>query len=222
MNEQQFIPEGMQQELDRRIQAARGNLAAVRQELEQQLKSLGAQQATQPAQSPEAQGTNGEIALLRGELLYLDSLAEHQKSPRPSFGQPRHSGPREQGPVSFGEKWRAAQPTKAHLFWSCLAAVILTIVLGFTWGGWMSAGAAQKMADTAAKAAVVQRLAPICVAQFNQDPAKDEKLMELQGASTYERAVFITDQMWATMPGETEPSSQVAAECAKLLMQIGQ
>jgi hypothetical protein len=44
----------------------------------------------------------------------------------------------------------------------------------------------------------------------------------LQGASTYERAVFITDQMWATMPGETEPSSQVAAECAKLLMQIGQ
>jgi len=222
MNEQQFIPEGMQQELDRRIQAARGNLAAVRQELEQQLKSLGAQQATQPAQSPEAQGTNGEIALLRGELLYLDSLAEHQKSPRPSFGQPRHSGPREQGPVSFGEKWRAAQPTKAHLFWACVASVILTIVVGFAWGGWVTGGSSLAAGVTVGKDAVILRLAPICVAQFNLDPDKATKLAELKALTTYKQGQYVQDQGWATMPGEEKPDRKVADACAKLLMQIDQ
>ena len=222
MNQQQFISEGLQQELAQRIQAAHGNIAAVRQEVEKQLKNLGAQQATQPAHSPKAQETNGEIALLRGQLLHLDALAERQKRAKPTLGQQNHSGPRDRGQATFAQKWRAAQPSKALLFWSCLAAVVLTLLIGFTWGGWMTAGAAQALADTSAKAAVTQSLAPICVAQFNLDPARDAKLTELQGVSSYQRAVFVKDQMWATMPGETEPNSQVATECAKLLMQIGQ
>ena len=84
----------------------------------------------------------------------------------------------------------------------------------------MTGGTTQKVADTTAQKAVVARLAQICVAQFNQDPARDEKLKELQAVSSSQRAKYVTGQLWATMPGEAEPVSQVAAECAKLLMEI--
>jgi hypothetical protein len=103
-----------------------------------------------------------------------------------------------------------------------VGAVALTILVGFTWGGWMTSAGAQNMADASAKAAVVERLAPICVAQFNLDPDKDQKLLVLQEGTTYERTKYVTDQTWATLPGETKPTSQVAAACANLLMQIGQ
>jgi len=221
MSEQQFIPEGMQQEIDRRIQAARGNLAAVRQELEQQLKSLGAQQATQSTQSAEGKGTLGEIALLRGELLYLDSLAERAKNPKPGFGSQRHSGSANQSSVGLGEKWQAIQPTKTHLVWISLAAVLLTLLVGFTWGGWTTTATAQKMATTAAKTAVIERLAPICVAQFNLDPDKGAKLAEFTALSSYQRAEYVRNQGWATMPGEEGPDRQVVDGCVTLLMRIG-
>jgi hypothetical protein len=125
-------------------------------------------------------------------------------------------------PASARQRWDEFRPSKTQLLWSLVAAVALTMLVGFTWGGWMTSAGAQKMADTSAKNAVVERLAPICVAQFNLDPDRDQKLTELQAASTYERPKYVTDQAWATLPGETKPTSQVAAACANLLMQIGQ
>ena len=121
---------------------------------------------------------------------------------------------------SFGERWGKVQPTKTTLFWSCLAAIILTMIIGFNWGGWVRGGVAEKMATTTAQAAVVQRLATICVAQFNLDQAKDQKLTELQATSSYERAKYVTTQGWATMPGEEKPESRVGDACAKQLMLI--
>ena len=123
---------------------------------------------------------------------------------------------------SFGQWWEVARPTKTVVFWSWLASIILTMIIGFAWGGWVTGGTAQKMAEVMAEDAVVQRLAPICVAQFNQDPEKDQKLKELQEAKTYQRDDYVKDQGWATMPNEEEPDSRVADECAKLLMLINQ
>jgi hypothetical protein len=122
--------------------------------------------------------------------------------------------------VSFGDWWDEARPTKTAVFWSWVASIILTMIIGFAWGGWVTGGTAQKMAETMAGNAVVQRLAPICVFQFNQDPGKDQKLIELQEARAYQRDDYVKDQGWATMPGEEEPDSKVADECAKLLMLI--
>ena len=125
-------------------------------------------------------------------------------------------------PASARERWDEFRPSKTLLSWSLVAVVALTMLVGFTWGGWMTNASAQKMADTSAKNAVVQRLAPICVAQFNLDPAKEEKLKVLQEATSYARTKFVTEQGWATLPGETKPASQVADACAKLLLQSGQ
>jgi hypothetical protein len=124
--------------------------------------------------------------------------------------------------VSYRQWWDAARPTKTVVFWSWVASIILTMIIGFAWGGWVTGGTAQKMAEVMVENAVVQRLAPICVVQFNQDPGKDQKLKELQEARFYQRDDYVKDQGWATMPGEEEPDSKVADECAKLLMLISQ
>jgi hypothetical protein len=119
---------------------------------------------------------------------------------------------------SFGQWWEEARPKKAFVFWSWVAFIILTMIVGFNWGGWVTGGTAQTMVENA----IVQRLAPICVDQFNRDPAKDQKLIEFQGVRAYQRDDYVKDQGWATMPGEEKPDSKVADECAKLLVQIKQ
>lgn len=115
--------------------------------------------------------------------------------------------------VSFGQRWDQARATKKVVFWFSLAAVILTMIVGFNWGGWVTGGTAKVMAQDA----VVQRLTPICVGQFNQDLEKEQKLGELKKTSFYERDDYVKAQGWATMPGEAKPDNKVADACAKLL-----
>ncbi len=119
---------------------------------------------------------------------------------------------------SYGERWSKTRPTKMVVFWICLAVVILTIFVGFNWGGWVTAGTAQEMAESA----VSQRLEPICVDQFNHDPQRDQKFTELNDTSSYKRDDYVEAQGWATMPGEANPDGIVADGCAKLIVQNGQ
>jgi alpha/beta superfamily hydrolase len=118
--------------------------------------------------------------------------------------------------VSWGQRWHEAQPTKMVVFWACIASIILTMIVGFSWGGWVTAGTAEEMA----KDAVVQRLAPICVGQMYQDPGKEQKLIELSEARTYQRDDYVKAQGWATMIDEENADSKVADACAKLLAEI--
>ena len=121
---------------------------------------------------------------------------------------------------TFMQRWGNVQPTKAHVVWACLATAILTMIIGFNWGGWVTAGSAQKAAETMAKDAVVQRLVPICVAQFNLDPDKSQKLGEMSGLSSYQRSQFVRDQGWATISGVEKPDNKVADACTKLLLEM--
>jgi hypothetical protein len=118
----------------------------------------------------------------------------------------------------YSERWSKTRPTKTIVFWFAAAVIILTMIVGFNWGGWMTGGTAQKLTN----AAVTQRLSLICVSQFNLDPQKDEKLTELQETSSYRRDDYVTEQGWATMPGEARPESKVADGCAKLIVQNSQ
>lgn len=118
----------------------------------------------------------------------------------------------------YGERWNKIRPTKMIVFWSVVAAIILTMIIGFAWGGWVTGGTAQKTTNDA----ITQRLSLICVGQYNQDPQKDQKLAELKAARFYDRDDYVKKQGWATMPGEINPDSKVADECAKLIVQSGQ
>ncbi len=91
------------------------------------------------------------------------------------------------------------------------------MIVGFTWGGWVRGATARSMAETVAEDAVVKHLAPICVVQFQHDPAKDQKLKELKEINAYEKADYVKKQGWAKMPGEGEPDDKVADECARLI-----
>jgi hypothetical protein len=121
--------------------------------------------------------------------------------------------------AGFREKLREARLSKKVVFGLMMAAAVLTMLVGFNWGGWVTGGSAQKSAATGAQADVVLRLAPICVAQFNQDPGKAVKLAELRAiTSSWEQPNYVEKQGWATMPGEKAPDSDVAGACAKLLI----
>ena len=117
---------------------------------------------------------------------------------------------------SFGQRWSAARPTKTLTFWSSVASIVVTMIIGFTWGGWVTTSTAEEIAE----ALVVTRLAPICVAQFKQDPEKDQNLKEFDELDSWKRSEYVRDRGWATMPGETELNRNVADECVKLLMLI--
>ena len=123
---------------------------------------------------------------------------------------------------SYGERWNKTRPTKTIAFWSWVASIILTMIIGFAWGGWVTGGTAQKVAEVMAADAVSQRLVPICVDQFNQDPEKNQKLLELKETRSYDRDDYVKDQGWATIPGEDQPDGKVALECAKLLVLINE
>ena len=120
--------------------------------------------------------------------------------------------------LSLGRRWSEARPTKTLVFWACMASVVLTMIIGFSWGGWVTGGTARTTAENMAHDAVVKRLAPICVIQSGRDPAKAVKLVALKEESSWQRGEYIGKQGWATMPGEQEPDSRVAQACATLLM----
>jgi hypothetical protein len=121
------------------------------------------------------------------------------------------------------QRWSQAKLKKSFVFWIAIGAIVLTLFLGFTQGGWTTGGSASHMAEVSAQNAVVARLAPICVAQFNADAQSVVRLEELKAInSSRNRTVFVTEQGWATMPGETAPDKQVATACANQLKLIGE
>jgi hypothetical protein len=102
--------------------------------------------------------------------------------------------------------------------WSAIGGAIVLAFVGFNYGGWVTGGAAAAMAKEVAADAVAERLGSICVAQFNHDSAKGEKVKEMKGKDSWDKARYIEKQSWAIMPGEDKPDSKVADSCAKLMV----
>jgi Ni/Fe-hydrogenase subunit HybB-like protein len=101
--------------------------------------------------------------------------------------------------------------------WGALAGMILTMIIGFSMGGWVLGGTAVRQGEEMARDAVINRLAPICLAQFNQDPEREGKLREFQSINVWNTEKFVKDQGWATMPFEKEPDDLVADACTALI-----
>jgi len=103
-----------------------------------------------------------------------------------------------------------------------MGAIVLTVIFGFTRAGWTTSATATDMAATSAQDAVVARLAPICVTQAGADSQWAAQLEEFKTLNSFKRPIFVEDQGWATMPGETTPDRRVATECARQLMVINE
>jgi hypothetical protein len=101
--------------------------------------------------------------------------------------------------------------------WSAIGGAAVLAVIGFNYGGWMTGGTAAAMAKEVAADAVADRLGAICVAQFNRDTEKGEKLKEMKGKDSWDKGRYIETQSWAIMPGDDKADSRVADACAKHL-----
>ncbi len=114
--------------------------------------------------------------------------------------------------------WENIKPA----LWGIAGGAIAAIIIGFAWGGWVTGGTAENMAEEMAEVAVADRLAPICVEQFNQNSQKDQNLKELKKTDSWMRGDYVKKQVWAIMPGEKEADSKVAEKCAAMLVGSGQ
>lgn len=104
--------------------------------------------------------------------------------------------------------------------WGAVSGAIALSIIGFSWGGWLSAGSAERLAAARADAATVTALSPICVTQFETSPKARASLAALRATSTWQQADYVRNGGWATMPGSTEPNRDVAQACAEALMKL--
>jgi hypothetical protein len=103
--------------------------------------------------------------------------------------------------------------TKPWIQGAFVGAVVAMIV-GFSWGGWVTGGTSDKQSASAAHDATVAALAPICVDRFRAQGDATAKLAELTKASSWERGTIVEKGGFALMPGSTTTDSDVARACA--------
>ena len=95
--------------------------------------------------------------------------------------------------------------------WGLICGGIISMIIGFGWGGWTTAATTQKMSDEA----VLASQAAICVAQFMKEPDHKVKLKELGELDSWKRAEFIEKGRWDVMPGQEKAEDYaVARACA--------
>jgi hypothetical protein len=98
-----------------------------------------------------------------------------------------------------------------------VVGAVAAMIIGFSWGGWVTGSSSDKQAASAAHDAMVAALAPICVDRFRAQADASTKLGELAKASTWERGGLIEKSGFAMMPGSKTADTDVARACAEIL-----
>lgn len=99
-----------------------------------------------------------------------------------------------------------------------MGGAIALAVLGFTWGGWMTAGSAATQASQRASEAVITALAPVCAENFRRDQDSAARLVELRKVNSWEQGSFIEKGGWAKIPGAQGTDSTMLRACATLIL----
>lgn len=119
---------------------------------------------------------------------------------------------------SILQRWQAYSPSKGTWFWSCVGAIVLTMIIGFTAGGWVTGGTARSMAAQASQDAQEQLVASICVNRFVAAPGAQGNLAKLKDARSWDRDNLIEDGGWVNVEALDEPVKGAADACAKKLV----
>ena len=102
--------------------------------------------------------------------------------------------------------------TKPGVYGALVGAFAVS-VLGFTWGGWTTAGGAQEIADSFAAEQVTLAMVPVCLDISEADAERTAKLATLKEASSFQRRNAMMETGWATLPGTDAPSRDLANAC---------
>ena len=103
--------------------------------------------------------------------------------------------------------------------WGVIGGSVVTMIVGFSWMGWVGGGTAERMAMERANSAVIVALTPSCVANFMQQPNAAVKLAELKKIDSWRQRQFVEEGGWATPRGDKTPNSGLANACAEQLVQ---
>ena len=104
--------------------------------------------------------------------------------------------------------------------WGVVAGALATLIIGFTWGGWMTAVSAERMVADRSSASVTAALVPVCVEKAKLDPDRGKKLGMLKGlTSPWEQREAVVKDGWATVAGG-EANPDVAEACAAQLVKV--
>ena len=95
-----------------------------------------------------------------------------------------------------------------------------TLIIGFSWGGWVTGKTADSNATVLVNAALVQAYGPVCIERFKHQPNVEAKWVELTKVDTWRRDSYIKESGFATPPGAAAPNSAVADACAEALSKV--
>jgi hypothetical protein len=120
---------------------------------------------------------------------------------------------------SMSQRFQDYRPSKTALFWSCAGCIVATMVVGFTWGGWVTGGTAQEMVENAAEEGRAQVAAAVCVETFMAAPDAGLQLASLkENTSSWRQENFIEEGGWAVI---SDQEYDGAAElCADRLVEM--
>ncbi|QDL93260.1 hypothetical protein FDP22_16600 [Paroceanicella profunda] len=105
---------------------------------------------------------------------------------------------------------------KPGIYGAVVGAIVVGVV-GFSWGGWVTGGGANKMATEMAHDDVIAALVPVCLDNSRTDIDRVEKLAAIKSASTYKRRDAVMETGWATVPGSEKPNRDLAQACVSVL-----
>jgi hypothetical protein len=110
--------------------------------------------------------------------------------------------------------------SRTRLLQGIAIGAVASMIIGFSWGGWVTGGTANKLAAERANTAVLTALTPICVEKFLQNSDAKANLALLQKISTsWEQGQYLEKGGWATPPGATSSDYQLARACAEKLVE---
>ncbi len=103
------------------------------------------------------------------------------------------------------------------MVWGAIGGAVICMIVGFSWGGWVTGGTARLEATSAAHDAVVAALAPICAERFRAQGDSAAQIAALAKASSWERGTAVEKSGYALMPGSKATESDVARACGEML-----
>jgi hypothetical protein len=103
------------------------------------------------------------------------------------------------------------------LLYGAIGGAILTMIIGFAWGGWVTGGTAQERIDEA----VLPLAAEICANNFKADPNFEKNLAALKKEDNWRRDTYIKEKgKWSIMAGDDTSKPGVADACVEKLSDL--
>jgi hypothetical protein len=100
--------------------------------------------------------------------------------------------------------------------WGAVGGAIAAMIIGFTWGGWVTGGRSEVNAGVASHSAVVQAFVPLCVTKAELQP--DQLIALKKESSSYARNQMVVKAGWVSNVAE-KYQREVADGCASAIVE---